>query len=106
MPTVEFNGSATVDGTEQTLATITSSRTLMLIADLTGMAVGDRVVLRSKRKVLSGDASATLVQEREFVDVQSVLSFLDPVPSPHECVFTLERTAGALASANWSAESL
>ncbi len=106
MPSVESSGTVVPDGTEQALATVTSNRSLMLVANLTGMVSGDRVVLRSKRKVLTADGSTTLVQEREFNDVQDGLSFLDPLPSPHEADFTLERTAGVIASVTWSVESL
>ena len=106
MPSVEFSGTLTPDDTEQTLATVSTSRSLMLVVNLTGMVIGDRVVLRSKRKVLSADPSAYLFQEREFNDVQSGLAVLDPFVSPYQAVFTLERTAGVIASVPWSVESL
>jgi hypothetical protein len=106
MPSVEQSGTVTADGTEQTLATVTANRNLMLIVDCSNMQSGDRVVVKSKRKVLSTSAAAEEFQRREIVGAQGAAIVMDPMPSPHQGVFTLEQTGGTNRSFEYSVEAL
>ena len=105
MPSVEQSGSITADGTEQTLATVTSNRSLLLIVDPTQMGTGDRIVVRAKRKGLTSRALKEY-QRREISGAQSGLVVMAPITSPYEAVFTLEQTGGTYADYEYSVESL
>lgn len=105
MPSIEQSGTITADGTEQTLATVASNRSLLLVVDPTDMFSGDRIVVRAKRKVLSS-SSLMEFQSREISGAQSGLVVMDPITSPHEAVFTLEQTGGTFRDFEYSVESL
>jgi len=105
MPSVEQAGNITADGTEQTLATVASNRSLLLIVDPTNMETGDRIVIRAKRKVLTS-SSLKEYQRREISGAQSGLVVMDPITSPYSAVFTLEQTGGTFVDYEYSVESL
>lgn len=112
MVTVEASGSQLTDGTEQTLATIVTPRVLLLVIDLDVMTdAGDIIVLRAKRKVLTGSASAQIYFAATFEGVDGgfpgeTVQISIPMPTPFEGIFTIERTAGADRTYEWSVESI
>lgn len=105
MPTIEQNGTLTADGTEQTLASVLANRNLVLTVSGANMASDDRVVIRSKRKVLAA-SSLEQWQARSLSNAQGSLIVMDPMPSPHEAAFTLEQTAGSHKDFEYTVESL
>lgn len=107
MPNVEASGtqSATVT-TEHTLATITTSRVLILVVDTSNMVNGDSVELRVKRKVLSG-GTAALAWFARYKHVQGdPVKISIPIPSPFSCAFTLKQTEGTSRNFAWAVESI
>lgn len=91
--------------TEHTLATISSSKNVSLVADLTNMIAGDTVELRIKQRVLAAGATreevlATYVGVQNIPMVQSI-----PISSPFECIVTLKQTAGVVHAYDWRLDS-
>jgi hypothetical protein len=106
MPTTESSGtqSATV-GTEHSLATITTSRVLVLTVDAVNMANGDALELRVKTRVLSGGTNR-LAYMASYANVQAdPVKISVPVVSMHSCEFTLKQTAGTGRGYDWSVVS-
>ena len=97
--------SATIS-TEHTLATITTPGNYVLVVDLVNLAKGDRLELRIKTKLTSGDTSQ-VAYFVEYRNAQSELnSYSIPVPSPIEFVATLKQTAGTGRSFIWAVYAL
>lgn len=95
-----------VIGTEHTLATVTSVKTLTLNVDTTNMVAGDLLELRIKYKSLTGGAS-TLYKLQAYQHSQaSPQKISDPIPSDIETVFTLKQTAGTGRAFPWKVLSL
>lgn len=91
--------------TEHTLATISSSKNVSLVADLSNMITGDTVELRIKQRVLAAGATreivlATFVNVQDIPIVQSI-----PISSPFECIATLKQTAGVVHDYPWRLDS-
>ena len=112
MVTVEASGSQLTDGTEQTLATITTPRVLLLAIDLDVMTgVADSITIRAKRKVLVGSASGQIYFVTTFTGVDGgfpgeTVQISIPMPSPHEGIFTIERVGGVDRTYEFSIESI
>lgn len=110
---INTSGTATTDGTEQTLATISAAGTFLLMIDRNAMIAADRIILRSKTKVLTG-GTTRLFQRALVVGVaadtdgdEHVKAPLDPVPSGWETVFTLEHIGGTTGIAiPWEVHSV
>lgn len=102
--TSESNGTLTADGTEQTLATVTSgSDTYILVVDLENMVNGDEVTLRIKTTVLSA-GNENVIYAMEYADDQGDVSIVASIPVPgleQDVVFTLEQTAGTNRNYDW-----
>jgi len=102
MATPQVNGTILADGTEQTLATVTTAGSYVLHVDLSALADGDTVVLRLKSRVLSGGTDR-LAYEASFSHAQGTpLTYSIPVPTAHQIIATLEQTAGTNRSYDWS----
>ena len=109
MPTVEASGTQTATiGTEHTLATVTTAKTLLLIVDKNAMVGSDKLELRSKTKILSG--GTTRVEDiGRYFGAQSAddkIARSIPIPSDQEAVFTLKQTAGTGRAYPWKVMSL
>ncbi len=110
---INTSGTATTDGTEQTLATIATVGTFLLVMDRNAMTATDAVILRSKTKVLTG-GTTRLFQKKlvlgaaaDIEGVEHVTVPLDPVPSGWETVFTLEHVGGTTGIAiPWEVHSV
>ena len=101
----EGSQSATLD-TEHTLATVTDSGTYVLVVDLANMVNNDRLILRIKTKLTSGDTSQ-LAYEATYAHAQSRDNVYSvPVPSPIEFVATLEQTDGTGRTYIWAIYNL
>jgi hypothetical protein len=100
---VLFSGTqAATVGTEHTLATDTSNKTVVLAVDLGNMAAGDTVELRIYTKILSTSTervaySAVFQHAQGMPNVYSV-----PVPANISVKATLKQTAGTGRSFDWS----
>ena len=110
MATQESTGtqSATVT-TEHTLATVTSTKTLQLYVNISNLAAGEYVRLRSKRKLLTADSGQSI----RFTEIYSWLDALvTPIVAmppllngPGSAVFTLTQLNGTGRSFKWAVES-
>lgn len=107
MPTVEASGTQTATiSTEHTLATISTSKTLVLVVDTTNLVNGDAVELRVSRKVLTGGSEALAWFGRYKHAQGDPVKVSIPIPSPFEAKFTLKQTDGTGRNFDWSVESL
>lgn len=89
-------------GTEHTLATNTSGKTVVLVVDTGNMANGDILELRLKTKVLSGGTSR-LAYIATYSNIQATpQKYSVPVPANIEIVATLKQTAGTGRNYPWS----
>ena len=102
MSTSQASGSQTATvTTEHTLATVTAAGTFILTVDLSNMALGDKLTLRSKIKVRSTGATR-LVDVGHYAHVQERLVAVSiPLPTVTESVFTLEQTTGTGRVFEW-----
>lgn len=106
MPTVEASGTITTNVTEQTLNSNILNRTFVLWLDFSALVGGDVVVVRAKRKVLSGGTIRN-VASQSFSGAQDPPNqSLVPVAFPYGGDFTIQRTGGVDRSIPWSLESL
>jgi len=106
MPTVEASGTLLATAAEQTLATVSSNRNLLLVVDLTLMQAGDTVILKVYRKVLTTGA-LVLYARQSYVDAQTdPVAISIPFPSPFQASATLQQTVGGFRNFPWSLESL
>jgi len=115
MPTVESSGTQTATvGTEHTLATITTSRTLILRVKTNNLADGatpDIVELKVYAKVLTGDTTppdaTVLAYAATYVGKQAeTVKCSIPITSPFSAAFTLKQTQGTGRAFAWSVESI
>lgn len=101
----EGSQSATLD-TEHTLATITDAGTYVLSVDLANLAKSDRLILRIKTKLTSGDTSQ-LAYMAVYENAQAELNtYSIPVPITVEYVATLEQTDGTGRTFIWAIYSI
>ena len=99
---VQYSGTLTTDGTEQTLNTSVFVGGHVVQIDLSAMQAGDTVVLRAKTKTLTGSAVATFI-EQTFSGVQTEpIAQTEPVTSPFSFTTTLQRTGGSDRAYPWS----
>lgn len=102
MPTLNTSGTLSATASENTLATLTTNNTFVLVFDLLNMANGDTIIVRIKTKVLSGGTTATIYSAMYANDQGSVtVQQSVPVPSDQEFVATIERTTGANFNIPW-----
>jgi hypothetical protein len=108
MPTVENSGTQTATiGTEHTLATISTAKTLVLYVDASAMVNGDRLELRAKTKILNG-GTTRVAQKGVYQHAQpadDLIKFSVPIMSDQEAVFTLKQTAGTGRNFPWKVMS-
>tara|TARA_B100000470_G_C19750764_1_gene373691 strand:- start:371 stop:694 length:324 start_codon:yes stop_codon:yes gene_type:complete len=103
---VQYSGTLTTDGTEQTLNTSTFVGVHVVQVDLSAMQAGDSVRLKTKTKVLTGSAVAIFI-EQTFSGVQTEpIIQTEPVTSPFSLTATLERTGGSDRAYPWSINSV
>lgn len=99
---VQYSGTLTTDGTEQTLNTSVFVGVHVVQVDLSAMQAGDTVVLRAKTKVLTAGAT-TIFIEQTFTGVQTEpIVQTEPVTSPFSFTATLQRTGGSDRAYPWS----
>lgn len=103
MPTLNTSGTLTPDGTEQTLATVTSVGTFQLFIDLNGMANGDRVRIRTYYKVLTGGTERLLEGgENVYEHAQGhPIKRLLAEQSDISIKWTFQRDSGSFSSVPW-----
>jgi len=104
--TLEASGTVTTDGTEQTLATLTSAKIFIFALDTAAMANGDEIELKIKTKCLTGGTSR-IVYCVPYINTQgSPAKFSVPVPSDIEFVATIKRIAGTNRAYPWKVLSI
>lgn len=108
MPTIEASGTQTTTGGEDTLFTSTLPRAFLLTIDLAAMQAGDTVSVRGYVKATIG---GTLRQffAQTFSGVQAVPNIGQvtiAVPSPYQCSFRIQRTAGTDRAYPWNVSSI
>lgn len=102
MPTKNQEGSTTTDGTEQTLFTVTTSNTYVLVIDTANMVNIDIIEIKLKTKVTTGDTSQ-LAYHVTYAHAQSLPNkYSVPIPVDIELVATIKRLAGSDRSYIWS----
>jgi hypothetical protein len=109
-PTVAASGTATSDGTEQTLATITTPGAYELIVDMGAMANTEVVLLRIKEPVLAGGTTRS-TQYLSYTASGSAAPepsarVLGPVSIDQSATFTLQRTSGSARAHPWKVKRL
>ena len=93
MPTLEASGTLTADGTEQTLTTLTSNKTFILVVDTANMVNGEEVGLKVYSTCLAAGASR-LAYYACYIHTQGIpLKFSVPVPSDISFIATLKQVA-------------
>lgn len=94
-------------GTEHTLHTNATTKTMVLMVDVGAMALGDELELRVKTKMLlAGDTlKEAFVGHFAHVQSQPIVQSI-PLPSDIEAVFTLKQTVGTGRSFPWKVMSL
>lgn len=102
MSSVNTSGSITTDGTEQTLATVTTASNFVIAIDLANMAAGDEIEMCIYGKARSGDGERLLhlwpILGNQSRDLwQSI-----PVASPHHLKATIRRHAGTDRAYPWA----
>ncbi len=103
---LEANGTLTTDGTEQTVATLTSNSVKTWTIDLGALANGGEVVTRIYTKVLTGGTERLLWPAVPFRHAQSApIKMTLPIPSSVSVRVTLQRTAGPDLQIPWKVES-
>lgn len=103
---LEANGTLTTDGTEQTIATLTSNSVKTWTIDLGALQNGDEVVARIYTKVLAGGAERLLWPAVPWRHAQAApVKMSLPIPSDVSIRFTLQRTAGTDRQIPWKVES-
>ena len=109
MPTVEASGTQTATiGTEHTLATIVTAKTLVLLVDVVNMVNADELELRVKTKILSGGVTRTAYKAsyKHAQSADDLIKISIPIPSDQEAVFTLKQAAGTGRAFPWKVMSL
>ena len=103
---VQYSGTLTTDGTEQTLNTSVFVGVHVVQVDLSAMQAADIVVLKAKTKVLTAGAT-TIFIEQTFTGVQTEpIVQTEPVTSPFSFTATLQRTGGSDRAYPWSINSV
>ena len=93
-------------GTEHTLDTITSGKTLVLVVDVAAMLSGDVLTLRIYTKCLSGGVER-LAYEATYANVQGTpIKYSIPVPANISFKAALLQEAGSTRDFPWSILSL
>lgn len=104
-PTVAASGTVTSDGTEQTLATITTPGAYELHVDHGAMANTEVVRVRVKEAVLSGGTSRAVEYEQYSATGSATpeppIRKIGPVALNNGGTFTLERTSGSARAHPW-----
>lgn len=104
MPTLEASGTLTSTvTTEQTLATITSSKTLYPVIDCNNLTAGNYVIIRVKTKALSGGTTRTIYVKVYNWLAAGVCPDLDmpPLISDQEYVITLQHSTATSTAFPW-----
>lgn len=98
---LEASGTVTTDGTEQTLATLTTNSVKTWVLDLGALQNGDEVVTRIYTITLAAGTERKLFEvpwrhAQALPEKQSI-----PVPSDVSVRFTVQLTAGSNRSIPW-----
>lgn len=88
--------------TEHSLSTQTNAKTYVLQVDTINMALGDKLELRIKEKVLTG-GTARVAYFARYVHVQAQpIKISIPCPSMFSLEATLKQTAGTGRNFDWA----
>jgi hypothetical protein len=99
---LETSGTLVTDGTEQTIATLTSNSVKTWIIDLGALVNGDEVVARIYTKALAGGTERLLWPPVPWRHAQAApVKMSLPIPSDVSVRFTLQRTAGTDRAIPW-----
>jgi hypothetical protein len=99
---LEASGTTTTDGTEQTVATLTTNSVKTWVVDLGALANGDEVVARVYTKTLTGGTERLLWPAVPWRHAQAApVKQSLPIPSDVSVRFTLQRTAGTDRAIPW-----
>lgn len=109
-PTIAASGTVVSDGTEQTLATITTPGAYEFIVDMGAMVNTEVVLLRIKEPVLAGGTTRSL----EYLSYTATGSgapeptarAIGPRSIDQSATFTLQRTSGSARSHPWKIKRL
>ncbi len=95
--TVESSGTHALDGTEQTLGTVTTNKTVGLVSDHDLQLAGTTTVLKADSKVRAAATATTLFSATlaGALSAPNIIQQSVAVAAPHSIAFTIERTAGA-----------
>lgn len=104
-PTVASSGTATADGTEQTLLSTSTGAHYSASIDLTNMATGDVTEIRIYKKVLTG-STLRQIDVFTFSGAQTSPNFFIPfVSCPFGYKLTIKQTSGTNRNYEWSVET-
>jgi hypothetical protein len=104
--TENTSGSTTTDGTEQTLATITSAGNYQFRIDTDNLANSDAVEVRIKVEARSSESTAKVLYKQTFAHDRGEAVIFDfpwvAIPASGQYVVTLKRVAGTDRAYPWS----
>lgn len=111
MPNLIGSGTATTDGTEQTLYTGVTNRVTQLMVNMDESNTTETIVIREKVKVLTGDSvalvkSTTLTGADGGLPGSSVIFQTDPLACTFGVTYTIEKTAGTNRNYKWAVNEL
>jgi len=86
-------------------ADVTTTGSLVLYVDLNAMALGDQVILRAKRNVLTGGTIRT-VFPGNYSNTGNDIAASIPINNEFDASFTVEYLSGTPVALPWSIESL
>lgn len=97
-------GVVATDGTEQTLATITTGGVFQLVVDLSNMQNGDAVEFRAKVKIRSLSSEKTVVMSTyaHAQGADGAIAITPPLPAPYQFSATIRRVSGGDRSYEWA----
>lgn len=104
---VNASGTVTTDGTEQSLATPTTSQVYCLDVDTSAMVAGDIIELRVKKPVLTGGTIRTAWRASIGPSPPSdAIMVSPPLNCPFGCTVTIKRVGGTDRAYPWSLMTL
>lgn len=104
--TENTSGSTTTDGSEQTLATITSAGNYMFRIDVDNMVNADAILIRIKVEARASESTAKVLYSQPVMHDQGEAAIIDfpwvAIPASGQYIVTLQRTAGSDRAYPWS----
>lgn len=104
---VNASGTTTTDGTEQSLATPSTSQVYCFDIDTAAMAAGDILEIRVKKTVLTGGTIRTAWRATVGPSpLAEPIVVTPPLNCPFGCTVTIKRVAGTDRAYPWSLMTL